>query len=284
MDVREIKTYITNLEKAKADSQIIEILTILKKDLKPTEKLLRETKVGVAVNKLKSSSNVKIQDLVKRIIKSWKDEVTREKKLKSSSPQPSQPKPINSSTDTKLKFEGQRSAQKDGVNTSIYEHSTRNAIVKALYDGLCIESQFPSNQLLKVSKEIENEVFKLEKLETNPNYSRRLRTLISNIRQKNNPELRLKLSNGDLEPNKFILMNSKELAPESLKAELEKIKQQNLHNAQGVTLERAVTDRFTCGKCKEKKVSYYQLQTRSADEPLTTFCTCENCGNRWKFS
>ena len=39
-----------------------------------------------------------------------------------------------------------------------------------------------------------------------------------------------------------------------------------------------------CGKCKEEKVHYTQAQTRSADELMTTFCECQNCGNRWKFS
>jgi transcription elongation factor S-II len=41
---------------------------------------------------------------------------------------------------------------------------------------------------------------------------------------------------------------------------------------------------FTCGKCKSKKTYYHQLQTRSADEPMTTYVTCLNCSNRWKFS
>ena len=39
---------------------------------------------------------------------------------------------------------------------------------------------------------------------------------------------------------------------------------------------------FKCGKCKSKKTTYYQLQTRSADEPMTTFVTCLACMNRWK--
>jgi DNA-directed RNA polymerase subunit M/transcription elongation factor TFIIS len=39
---------------------------------------------------------------------------------------------------------------------------------------------------------------------------------------------------------------------------------------------------FKCGKCKSKKTDYYQLQTRSADEPMTTYVTCKSCGNRWK--
>lgn len=44
----------------------------------------------------------------------------------------------------------------------------------------------------------------------------------------------------------------------------------------------ASTDNFTCRKCKSKECSYYQLQTRSADEPMTTFVTCIPCGSRWK--
>jgi DNA-directed RNA polymerase subunit M/transcription elongation factor TFIIS len=39
---------------------------------------------------------------------------------------------------------------------------------------------------------------------------------------------------------------------------------------------------FTCNKCKSQKTTYYQLQTRSADEPMTTFVTCMNCGKKWK--
>lgn len=40
---------------------------------------------------------------------------------------------------------------------------------------------------------------------------------------------------------------------------------------------------FKCRKCHSKKTSYYQLQTRSADEPMTTYVTCMNCNNHWKF-
>lgn len=39
---------------------------------------------------------------------------------------------------------------------------------------------------------------------------------------------------------------------------------------------------FKCGKCKSNAVTYTQLQTRSADEPMTTFYFCTNCGGRWK--
>nr|CAI9713143.1 unnamed protein product [Rangifer tarandus platyrhynchus] len=42
------------------------------------------------------------------------------------------------------------------------------------------------------------------------------------------------------------------------------------------------TDLFTCGKCRKKNCTYTQVQTRSSDEPMTTFVVCNECGNRWK--
>ena len=45
----------------------------------------------------------------------------------------------------------------------------------------------------------------------------------------------------------------------------------------------AATDLYKCGKCKERKCSVMQMQTRSADEPMTTFVTCLICGHTFKF-
>ena len=42
------------------------------------------------------------------------------------------------------------------------------------------------------------------------------------------------------------------------------------------------TDRFLCGKCGKRECTYYELQTRSADEPMTIFITCLNCGKHWR--
>ena len=44
----------------------------------------------------------------------------------------------------------------------------------------------------------------------------------------------------------------------------------------------AMTDQFKCGRCKSRECSYYELQTRSADESMTTFITCIKCGHRWR--
>ena len=39
-----------------------------------------------------------------------------------------------------------------------------------------------------------------------------------------------------------------------------------------------------CRDCKNIEYSYYQLQTRSADEPMTTFYICKQCGKTYKIN
>ena len=48
-------------------------------------------------------------------------------------------------------------------------------------------------------------------------------------------------------------------------------------------VQQKINSEFKCRRCKSNNCSYYQLQTRSADEPMTTFVSCQECGNRWKF-
>ena len=43
------------------------------------------------------------------------------------------------------------------------------------------------------------------------------------------------------------------------------------------------SDAFTCPKCKKKESEVSQMQTRSGDEPPTTFVKCLVCGNVMKF-
>jgi DNA-directed RNA polymerase subunit M/transcription elongation factor TFIIS len=44
----------------------------------------------------------------------------------------------------------------------------------------------------------------------------------------------------------------------------------------------AMTNTFKCNKCGSRETSYYEVQTRSADEPMTQFITCLGCYNHWK--
>ena len=42
------------------------------------------------------------------------------------------------------------------------------------------------------------------------------------------------------------------------------------------------TDEYKCSKCKQRRCTYYTLQTRSCDEPETIIITCLNCNYGWK--
>ena len=48
------------------------------------------------------------------------------------------------------------------------------------------------------------------------------------------------------------------------------------------SLEESATDMFSCPRCHKRKTIYCEVQTRSSDEPMTTFITCLECGKKWK--
>jgi|TARA_B110000977_G_scaffold198618_1_gene283880 transcription elongation factor S-II len=108
-------------------------------------------------------------------------------------------------------------------------------------------------------------------------YIEKLKMILYNI---THPVLYDKLINKEIKAHELAFMSHEEMRPDIWNnlIELKKIKDENKFSPK---LE-ASTDDFTCSKCKSKKCTHYQLQTRSADEPMTTFVTCINCGNRWR--
>ena len=65
-------------------------------------------------------------------------------------------------------------------------------------------------------------------------------------------------------------MTSEEMASDERRQENQKLQERNIFNAQGAAPKMATTNEFKCGRCKQRQVSYYQMQTRSADEPMTS--------------
>ncbi|XP_031498869.1 transcription elongation factor TFIIS-like [Nymphaea colorata] len=109
------------------------------------------------------------------------------------------------------------------------------------------------------------------------------RSVMFNLKDANNPDLRRKVLLGEVKPEKLITMTPEEMASERRKQENKQIKEKALFDCQRGGPAKATTDQFKCGRCGQRKTTYYQLQTRSADEPMTTFVTCVNCNNHWKF-
>ena len=108
-------------------------------------------------------------------------------------------------------------------------------------------------------------------------YIDRLRSIYLNL---SNPKLLEDLKNGETTAETLAYMTHQEMNPEHWKELIDKKMKRDANkynnNAQ------ASTDMFTCRKCKSKRCTYYELQTRSADEPATIFVTCLDCGKNWK--
>ncbi|XP_077216679.1 transcript elongation factor IIS [Tasmannia lanceolata] len=109
------------------------------------------------------------------------------------------------------------------------------------------------------------------------------RSIMFNLKDANNPDLRRRVLLGHVKPEKLIDMTPGEMASDQRKRENKQIKEKALFDCEREAAPKATTDQFKCGRCGQRKTTYYQLQTRSADEPMTTFVTCVNCNNHWKF-
>ena len=122
----------------------------------------------------------------------------------------------------------------------------------------------------KIIKKWENPYFKQLYLD-------RLRTIVNNLK---NPEILQQLQTSELKPEIFAFMTHQEMNPQRW-TQLIQNKMKRDASKFDMNIE-ASTDMFTCKKCKSKKCTYYELQTRSADEPATIFVTCLDCGKHWK--
>jgi transcription elongation factor S-II len=116
----------------------------------------------------------------------------------------------------------------------------------------------------------------------NADYRSKLRSLFQNLKTVSNRELGQRVMSGEILAAQFVVMSQDELKSAERRKADEKLHKENLKKAQVPTEDKSVSDALKCGRCGQKKVSYTQAQTRSADEPMTTFCECTVCGNRWK--
>lgn len=94
----------------------------------------------------------------------------------------------------------------------------------------------------------------------------------------NADNIRELVSQGAFDLARCVSCSPCELKPELWRGLLEE--QHRRNQARGCKAE-ATTDQFRCRRCKGKNCTYYELQTRSADEPCTIFVTCVDCGSRW---
>lgn len=243
----------------------------------------------MVIARFQKNANKDIAKAASEIVLKWRKAIEAEKKGRDGKAKPSpSPAPAGSpagkAAGGKKKFEGdaeKRSFQTEGVDTKRIGIADRDNCIGVLYNGLAYRSTDPAELVIQRAMEVESAAYKLFNGATK-DYKLKVRSLFSNLKGKTNAELGQSVMSGSVSAERFVRMSGQELMSaeqRKINAELEK---ENMSKAQVPMAEKSVSEELTCGNCKQRKVSYTQAQTRSADEPMTTFCECMNCGKRWK--
>lgn len=264
--------------------------------------LQQTTKAGIVVGKLRGNPTKEVAKVATEVVSQWKKGVEAEKRAKglknvaasaksvspaaSKAASPAPPKPLVVGSGSKKHFEGdpeKRTYKADRVDIHRTGVSVRDNCIGLLYNGLAYRSREPPESVVLRAVEVESAAFKAYKGETKE-YKDKIRSLFQNLKVKTNAELGRNVMSGALAPDRFVVMSSKELMSAQQRREDAELEIENMKKAQVPMAEKSISDSLECGNCKKKMVSYTQAQTRSADEPMTTFCECMNCGKRWKVS
>jgi hypothetical protein len=114
-------------------------------------------------------------------------------------------------------------------------------------------------------------------------YRTQLRSLLWNIHPRSlvkNPRLLERCLGGEFPLHHIPSMSAYDMFPERWQelADKQLIREQKILEGN----KSQATDEYKCNRCHKRQCTYYEMQTRSADEPTTIFITCLNCGKRWK--
>jgi transcription elongation factor S-II len=267
-------------------AQALDLLKVLQ-GLKIDLEILTNTRIGMAVNELrKCSKDEEVINLSKKLIKNWKKLLATPD---SPNTKPSNGNSSSSSSKPSSKEEKSKESKKSSSQSSSYSSSSSVTDVvrikcREMLAGAIKCDDYPEGcaSAEDLAEELEDAIF-AEFKNTDMRYKNRVRSRISNLKDSKNIELRGNFIRGAIPANRLAKMTPEEMASDEMKKLREKFVKESINDAQLATVQGTKTEMLKCGKCKKKNCTYNQLQTRSADEPMTTFVLCNNCGNRWKF-
>lgn len=271
--------------------EAIEILdSLAEQDV--TLAVLRKTKIGKTIAKLRKNADSEIASRAKTLVSKWKAVASKAKQQEAGTADPAPDPSHTQSTGSLDAADDRGEASEDSRSTG---DPKRDKIRKFFTDGLK-----PNEEELKASnpstyKEIMQEYPRVAiAIETalhekyghdQKKYIQRYRDLIFQLRDKKNPDINQRLLHGDIAPTNYVDMDYKAVASrmKALGRE-ESRKWQNAEQRSDIQDELAVsmTDEYRCGRCGSRETTYYQQQTRGADEPMTVFIKCMKCSNRWR--
>jgi len=165
--------------------------------------------------------------------------------------------------------------------------AVRTKMQTIIHDAL--GNEFPASLRVEIAVQIEEAIFRVHGQPnggaSSSDYRNQIRALVANLRDPDNMDINRRLLTGEVSPDDVATMKEADMASDALK----RLRQETERNA--IDARRSdwdkehgagATDEFKCHKCKKRRCTYFQKQTRSSDEPMTTFITCLECGYRWR--
>jgi DNA-directed RNA polymerase subunit M/transcription elongation factor TFIIS len=140
----------------------------------------------------------------------------------------------------------------------------------------------PSNQLLQsLAIDIEVHVLRANKVAVTREYVAQIVSICENL--KKHGRFWMRVVQGELKPADLATMHPHDMLQED--RELQAIQSAHDSAIKGATIGDLTAGSgetgglFACVKCKSRNTSYKQLQLLSADEPMTIFVRCSDCGH-----
>lgn len=110
------------------------------------------------------------------------------------------------------------------------------------------------------------------------------RNTIRNIAMvlKRDPRIRTDVLYGRKTPDDLARTHMSEFASDRQRFDIAGYQEEGFRASMRRDEEVSAGSDIKCQRCGKRNVTYKQAQTRSADEPMTTFYYCTDCGARWK--
>lgn len=295
--LKEIKAKLEN------ESENEKILRVLKglSATKYEREALKQSQIIIALKKLKEkNTNKDINDAIITVVKGWKSVGP----VKTTA-NPAKAQKITQSNISQLKegsldlgiiekISKEISKEENDRNRFhtkkiLFESISKNKKAYEIFKNKTSVSKITQEEFLKKVKgiisEIESKMFNEFLLKKNlSKYRSQTKTLIINFSK--NEDFVHRIIDGSVIPHKVAMMTTEEMMSEADKKKLEKAKEEFFDSRRSDwNMEHGnynVSGLYKCGKCKSTKTTYNQIQIRRADEPMTTFVTCLNCGNGWR--
>ncbi|XP_061094137.1 transcription elongation factor A protein 1-like isoform X1 [Conger conger] len=302
-EIIRIAKKMDKMAQKKNGSGALDLLKELK-NIPMTLELLQSTRIGMSVNAIrKQSTDDEVTSLAKSLIKSWKklldepgggDKAPEEKKKEPTTPTVSssqnspEPREESTSSNSSSKSESSDITANTLITTFPRAPNTSDSVRTKCREMLSSALQAGNDYIAigadcdELGAQIEECIFQ-EFKNTDMKYKNRVRSRIANLKDLKNPGLRRNVLCGNVPPDRMARMAAEEMASDELKEMRKNLTKEAIREHQMARTGGTETDLFSCGKCKKKNCTYTQVQTRSADEPMTTFVLCNECGNRWKF-